>query len=68
VQRGGFRRRGQAFKDSGVLLGKLPQIWQRVAQKVPFPGVVWPASRRVHAVGLAVLESEHRIRALTPTC
>ena len=29
----GFRRRGQAFKDSGVFLGQLPQIWRRAAQK-----------------------------------
>ena len=49
----------QHFEDPSVFRGQLPWIWRRVAQKLLFPSLFWPAVWRIYPMHPAAHVMEH---------
>jgi hypothetical protein len=47
------------LEDPGVFRGQLPQIWRRIAQKLLFPSLFWPAAWRMYPMHPAAHVMEH---------
>ena len=47
------------LEDPGVFRGQLPQIWRRIAQKLLFPSLFWPAVWRMYPMHPAAHVMEH---------